>query len=120
MEFTSHPAVQLHIKLMPFNHSGMKIVFGWMKLTGRVTQVITGVRYASVSTNSLHPGLVGSYSNRSNGCNLISDAELASGQIISLAVMSNAFLIIYSPHQQLTSQGRPVYSKWAKKSGPDK
>lgn len=45
------------------------------------------------------------------------DAELAAGQIISLAVMSNVFLIIYSPHQHLTSQGKPVYSKWAKEEG---
>lgn len=34
-----------------------------------------------------------------------------------LAVMSNAFLIIYSPHQHLTSQGELVYSKWAKEEG---
>lgn len=32
-----------------------------------------------------------------------------------LVAPSNAFLIIYSPHQQLTSLGEPVYSKWAKK-----
>lgn len=31
--------------------------------------------------------------------------------------MPNAFLIIYLPHQQLTSQGKAVYSKWAKEEG---
>lgn len=35
-------------------------------------------------------------------------------------VMSNVFLIIYSPHQHLTSQGEPVFSEWTKEEGPDR
>ncbi len=57
------------------------------------------------------------HSDRSNSCNPIADVEPAAGQIISLALMSNAFLIIYSPHQHLTSQGKLVYCKWAKEEG---
>lgn len=59
-------------------------------------------------------------SERSNSCNPICDAELTAEKKISLLVMSNAFLIIYSPHQHLTSQGEPVYTKWSKEEGPDK
>lgn len=47
--FTSRPVVQFHIKLAQFNRSGMKIVFGWVKL--RLKRVITGVRHASARTN---------------------------------------------------------------------
>lgn len=98
----------------------MKIVFGWMKLTRRVKQVITGVRNVCAGLcklNAPRPCCLLHHSDRSNSCNPTPDAELAAGQIISLAVMSNAFLIIYSPHQHLTSQGKPVYSKWAKEEG---
>lgn len=55
VEFTSNLVVRLH---MPFNHSSMRVVFGWMELTRRVKRVITEVRHASV-TNSVHPRLVG-------------------------------------------------------------
>lgn len=101
----------------------MKIAFEWMKLTGRVKKDITRVRSVSASLyklNASKPCWFLHHSDGSNSCNPISDAEPAAGQIISLAVMSNVFLIIYSPHQHLTSQGKPMYSKWAKEEGPDK
>lgn len=55
-----------------------------------------------------------------NSCNLKSDPELAAGQTVSLSLMSNVCLIMYSPHQHLPSQGRPVYSTFAKWRRPDK
>ncbi len=59
VEFTSHLGAQLHIKLMPFNHSSMEIMFGWRKLTTRDKTFITGDRKVS-ATNSVHPNFAGS------------------------------------------------------------
>lgn len=51
---------------------------------------------------------------------VVTPSVIAAVQMISLVVMSNVFLIIYSPHQHLTSQGEPVFSEWTKEEGPDR
>lgn len=109
VEFTSHHVVQLQIKLMPFHRSGITIVFGWKKWT-------RSKPWSCVWINSMHPDLVSSF------------PTVIDPTVVTLYLMLSVhqdklslfrwclmrFLIIYSPHQHLTSQSNRVYSKWAK------
>lgn len=105
---------RLHVKLQLQPHENCI----WMNEidTRGVTWVITRSDVSKSANRSFSYTTVIS----PNSCNLISDPALAAGQTVSLSLTANVCLIMYSPHQHLPSQGRPVYSKFAKWRRPDK